>query len=125
MYRKFVENYEGVMCWEDTELFYFKIMNRQLVNWKDISNGKLWPVEPKVWGMSYGTLNDFFKRRTIDYGCMKMHEYLEQLGLRDYDVEEMTKRTNGYNHLDRYWVKNSIGAKSWKEITTQKYPIYK
>lgn len=45
--------------------------------------------------------------------------------VKHYDFEEIVKLNNGWNHLDYYWVKfDELDATCWKDILTQKYPIY-
>lgn len=106
-------------------MFEFEIKNRELVSYRDLSNQKWWPLEPKVYGMSYRSLNEFFQRRVVQDYAMWLHDYLEGMGLPGYDFEELVKRNNGSNHLDEYWIKfDSIGAQCYDDIWTQKYPIY-
>lgn len=78
-----------------------------------------------MWGLSYVHLNDFFSRRVIPDNQMLLHDYLQAMKLESYNFEEMIKRRNGTNGIDDYWVKfEGIGAGTFEEIGTQKYPIY-
>lgn len=121
----FIRNMEGTLYWRDMPLFEFVIRNRELVSYKDLSDGKMWPAEPKTFGMSYRSINEFFRRRVIDDHAMWLTDYLEALGLDHYDFEEIVKRNNGNNHLDDFWVKfDDLGAKTFKDIYEQQYPIY-
>lgn len=120
----FIWNLEGTLYYKDMPLFEFKIKNRELVYWKDLSNKEMWPLEPKVYDMSYRTLNDFFRRRVVQDNAMLLKEYLEDMGLDYYDFEELIKKNNGSTH-DFYWVKfKDMGAKNFDEICNQHYPIY-
>ena len=120
----FIRNLEGTLYYKDLPLFEFKIKNRELVYSKDLSNQKMWPVEPKVYGLSYRTINDFFRRRVVQDNAMMLKEYLDDMGLPYYDFEELIKKNNGSSH-DFFWLKfNGLGAKNFSEICTQSYPIY-
>lgn len=122
----FIKNLEGVMYYQDTPLFEFKIENRELVHYKDISRLKYYPCEPRMNGVSYTSINNFFRRRVVPDYAQDIRDYLTAIGLDTYDFEELIKRNNGYNHLDFFWVKfKNIGAQSWHDICTQTYPIYK
>lgn len=55
----YIKNMEGTLYWRDTLLFAFAIRNRELVSYRDLSGGNM-PAEPKTFGMSYRSLNDFF-----------------------------------------------------------------
>lgn len=122
----FINNLKGTMYCQDLALFEFEIKDRELVSYQDLSRQKWWPMEAKVYGMSYRSLNDFFRRRVVQDYAMWLQDYLKGMGLSGYDFEELVKRNNGSNHLDEYWVKfDRIGAKCYNDIWTQKYPIYK
>lgn len=121
----FIQNMEGTLYWKDTPLFDFHIRNRELVSYRDLSNGQMWPAEPKTYGMSYRSINDFFRRRVVEDHAMFLMDYLDAMGLDHYDYEEMIKRNNGSNHLDNFWVKfEGLGAKNFDDICNQHYPIY-
>ena len=120
----YLRNLEGTLYYKDIALFEFRIVNRELIYWKDLSNKELWPPEPKVYGMSYGSLNEFFNRRVVQDNAMLLSQYLKQMGLQYYDFEELVKKNNGSTH-DFYWVKfKDFGARNFSEICTQNYPVY-
>ncbi len=121
----FIKNLKGTMYHQNLALFEFEIKDRQLISCHDLSNQKWWPMEPKEFGMSYRSLNDFFRRRVVQDYAMWLSDYLEGMGLSCYNFEELVKRNNGSNHLDEYWIRfDGIGAQCYDEIWTQKYPIY-
>lgn len=112
------------MYFQDVPLFEFRIVNRELISYKDLSHQEYWPCEPRMNGMSYISINNFFQRRVVPDYAQDIKEYLEAIGLRYYDFEELIKRNNGGNHLDFFWVKfPDKGARCWNDILTQKYPI--
>lgn len=89
---------------------YFKIEDRKLINyelygWKaEISEGKGIGFF-KASGVSYKTLNEFFRSRVVLDGSMMIREYLDALGLDHYDFEKIVKTLCGWNPADRIWVK--------------------
>ena len=111
----FIKNMKGILHYQNMPLLDFEIKNRELVKGVDLSGQRYWPPEIKVWGLSYVHLNDFFSRRVVPDNQMLLHD----------NFEEMIKRRNGANGVDDYWVKfDGIGASTFEEIGTQKYPIY-
>lgn len=46
------------------------------------------PCEPRVNGMSYVSLNSFFRRRVVPDYAQDIREYLDAIGLAHYDFEE-------------------------------------
>ena len=121
----FIKNMKGILHYQNMPLLDFEIKNRELVKGVDLSGQRYWPPEIKVWGLSYVHLNDFFSRRVVPDNQMLLHDYLQAMNLESYNFEEMIKRRNGANGVDDYWVKfDGVGAKTFEEIRTQKYPIY-
>jgi len=121
----FIKNLEGIMYFKDIPLFEFQIRNRELISYRDLSNHEFWPCEPRMNGMSYVSLNNFFQRRVVPDYAQDIGEYLDAIGLPYYDFEELVRRNNGGNHLDFFWVRfPDMGAQCWNDILTQNYPIY-
>lgn len=76
-------------------------------------------------GITYAGINHFFAERVVRYGAQEIEDYLDFLELKQYDFEQIVKKLNGWNALDNYWLKfKGIGASSWNEVTTQRYPIF-
>lgn len=115
---------KGILYYQDTPLLDFEISNRELLMGIDLSEHKLWPPEIHLYGLTYGNLNDFFRRRTMMEGCMYYMEHLHSMGLERMDFDKYIMMNNGNNHLDNYWVKfEDFGAKSFNDICTQRYPV--
>lgn len=125
-----IKNLTGTLMYEDTPLVDFDIVNERLVYVREydrINNYKYYPVEFRFDdAVNYGDINDYFKHNVVEDGAQDIYEYLKTLGLRYYDLDEIVKRNNGYNHLGLRWVRfRNFGAKTWHDIKTQYYPIYK
>lgn len=121
----FINNLKGRMYYKETPIFDFEIKNRELVSYTDLSNQRFWPCEPKMNGMSYAALNNFFRRRVVQDYAMWVDEYVHAMGLSEYNFEELVKRNNGNNMIDFFWIKfEGIGAKCWADVWKQEYPIY-
>lgn len=124
-YQYYIKNLEGVLYYIDTPVVEFKIRKRELIHFKELSNGRYYPTEFDYLGISYGGLNKFFEDRVVKYGTQDIASYLKAMNLKEYDFEQLIKKNNGWNHLDNYWLKmKDIGAYDWNEITSQSYPIY-
>ena len=65
---RLINNLRGILYYLDTPLLDFEIKDRALVKAVDLNNGKLFPPELAVWGVSYGNINAFFERRTMKEG---------------------------------------------------------
>lgn len=111
---------------KDISLFTFEIRNRDLVNSNQLCEKKDLPWEFFELGVnSIKAFNMFFRERVVQYGAQDIDKYVHTLGLEFYDFEEMVKRNNGWNHTGFYWVKfENMGAKCFKELYEQEYPIY-
>lgn len=125
-----IKNLTGTLMYEDTSLVYFNIVNERLVYVREydrINNYKYYPVEFRFDdAVHYGDINAYFKHNVVEDGAQDIYEYLKTLGLRYYDLDEIVKRNNGYNHLGFRWVRfKDFGADTWHDIKTQYYPIYK
>lgn len=130
MERHNIKNIEGTLMYKDTPLVEFCIVNYNTTYVKELNrkeNFCIYPVEFMFDdAVTYGDLNDFFKHHVVQDGAQDIMEYLHALGLKHYDLDEIVKRKNGYNHVGYYWVKfKNRGATCWEEIRKQKYPIYK
>ena len=114
---RLINNLRGILYYLDTPLLDFEIKDRTLVKAVDLNNGKLFPPELAVWGVSYGNINAFFERRTMKEGCMFYHEHLRAIGMERFDFDTYIKKNNGNNTLDNYWVRfPDFGAKRFKDI---------
>ena len=108
----FLHNLEGVIYQGATPCLYINIKNRRLVSYKVVGN---WSLEIGVdgggipyfkgCGVSYYTVNEFFKDRVVLDGAQWVHEYLDSLGLTYYDFEAIVKSSCGWNPRDRRWIK--------------------
>jgi hypothetical protein len=130
MERHHIKNLEGVFMREDTPLVDFKIVNYRLVyvhEYDRQKNKKSYPAEFLFDdAITYGDLDDYFKNHVVEDGAQDIHNYLLSLGLKTYDLDEIVKRLNGNNFINFFWVKfSNMGARTWKEVMTQRYPIYK
>ena len=114
---RLINNLRGILYYLDTPLLDFEIKDRTLVKAVDLNNGKLFPPELAVWGVSYGNINAFFERRTMKEGCMFYYEHLRAIGMERFDFDAYIKKNNGNNTLDNYWVRfPDFGAKRFKDI---------
>lgn len=121
---RWINNLKGILYYLDTPLLDFEVKERQLIKAHDLNGTKLFPPELAVYGISYGNLNDFFARRTMREGCMFYREHLKAIGMESMDFDKYIMKNNGNNHLDNYWVKfENFGAKSFKDICEQSYPV--
>lgn len=124
-YQYFIYDLEGTLCFRNIELFRFCIQDRRLISYQVLSYD-YYPHDFYVAGITYTSFNNFFKYRVVKDGAMWIRDYLNVMGLKHYDFEELVKKNNGWNHLDEYWVKfDGIGARNWEEVKSQSYPIYK
>lgn len=121
----YLRDLTGTLHYKDTPLCYFSMVNREIVN-SIIYTTDFLPPEIYQLGINYSSINSFFQYRVVRDYAQYIGEYLESLGLKYYDFEEIVKRNNGWNHSDYYWMKfDYFGARGWKEIQTQEYPIYR
>lgn len=130
MERHNIKNLEGVLMYKDTPLVEFCIQNYRATYIKEFdreNNMFMYPVEFRFDdAVTYGDINDYFKHHVVEDGAQDIIPYLHELGLSYYDFDEIVKRNNGYDHLGFRWVKfEGIGASTWQELRTQRYPIYK
>ncbi|MBE5898668.1 MAG: hypothetical protein E7279_03615 [Lachnospiraceae bacterium] len=115
---RFINNLKGTLYYLETPLLDFTIKNRQLVQYNDLNNMKLFPPELALYGISYGNINEFFLRRTMEEGCMLYKKHLRAIGMDSFNFDEYIKRNNGNNNLDNYWVKfENYGAKNFAMLT--------
>ena len=122
--RRYLQNLKGILYHKDMPLLQFEIKDKQLVSWQDLSGQKMWPAEFKVWGVSYRNFNEFFRRRVVEEHTMFMREWLNALGLEEYDFEKIIKVHSGCNNLDYYWVKmEGAPYQCWDEISKQQWPM--
>ena len=114
---RLINNLKGILYYIDMPLIDFEIINRELVKADDMSEGRYYPWELAKLGVSYGSFNQFFQRRTMRENCMFYHEHLRALGLKKMDFDRYIRLNNGNNHLDNFWVKfEDYGAKSFREL---------
>lgn len=130
MERHNIKNLEGILMYKDVPLVEFCIQNYRPIFIREFDrehNINMYPAEFLFDdAVTYGDINDYFKLHVVEDGAQDIHEYLKDLGLKTYDLDEIVKRNNGYNHLGFCWVKfKDFGATSWQGIKTQLYPIYK
>ena len=112
----FIYNLEGVIHQDFTPCLYIKIVDRRLIDYKIIGN---WSLKSGVdgrgisyfkgCGVSYYTVNEFFKDRVVLDGAMWVKSYLEEWGLITYDFEKIVKASCGWNPRDRRWIKFEEG----------------
>ncbi|MCR5799073.1 MAG: hypothetical protein K6G69_03270 [Lachnospiraceae bacterium] len=121
---RLINNLKGILYYLDTPLIDFEIKDRELIKAIDLSNKKLYPVELAVWGVDYGNINDFFKRRTMKEGCMFYKEHLEAINMERFDFDEYIRKNNGNNNIDNYWIRfDEGGAKCFRDIAEHKYML--
>lgn len=114
---RLINNLKGVLYFLNTPLLDFEVRDRQLVKAIDLNNGKLFPPELALYGITYGNLNEFFERRTMKEGCMFYREHLKAIGMEKFDFDKYIKIKNGNNNLDNYWVKfDGFGAKCFEDF---------
>lgn len=114
---RWINNLEGVLFFLNTPLLDFEIKDRQLVKAIDLNEGKLFPPELALYGISYGNLNEFFERRTMKEGCMFYREHLKAIGMDEFDFDKYIMLKNGNNNLDNYWVKfKDFGARRFEDF---------
>ncbi len=114
---RLINNLKGILYFLDTPIMDFEIKERKLIKSQDLSGGKLYPWELATLGVSYGSFNKFFQRRTMREGCMFYREHLRAIGMEKMDFDLYIRKNNGNNHLDNYWVKfEGFGAKKFEEL---------
>lgn len=114
---RWINNLKGILYYLNNPLLDFEIKDRSLIKAVNLSDGKLFPPELALYGISYGNINEFFERRTMKEGCMFYREHLKAIGMMKFDFDEYIKLNNGNNHLDNYWIKfEDFGAKSFEDI---------
>ncbi|MCQ2550001.1 MAG: hypothetical protein MJ134_08170 [Lachnospiraceae bacterium] len=114
---RLINNLKGILHYLNTPLLDFEIKDRQLIKAVDLNQGKLFPPELAVYGISYGNINEFFERRTMKEGCMYYHEHLKAIGMEIFDFDSYIRFNNGNNNLDNYWVKfENFGATRFEDF---------
>ncbi len=114
---RLINNLKGILYYLDTPLLDFEITDRCLVRAVDLNNGRFFPPELALYGVTYGNINEFFERRTMKEGCMFYQEHLRNIGLEDFDFDGYIRRNNGNNNLDNYWVRfEDFGARCFADI---------
>ena len=119
---RLINNLKGVLYYLDSPLLDFEIKDRQLIKAIDLSGKKLYPVELAVWGVNYGNINAFFRRRTMKEGCMFYREHLKAINMERFDFDEYIRKNNGNNNIDNYWVRfEDVEARCFRDIAEHKY----
>lgn len=114
---RLINNLKGILHYLNTPLLDFEIKDRQLIKAVDLNQGKLFPPELAVYGISYGNINEFFERRTMKEGCMYYHEHLKAIGMESFDFDSYIRCNNGNNNLDNYWIKfENFGATRFEDF---------
>ena len=117
---RLINNLKGILHYLDTPLLDFEIKDRELIKAVELSNGAYYPWELAELGVSYGSINEFFERRTMKENCMFYREHLVSIGMDVFDFDLYIKKNNGNNHLDNFWVKfDDFGAKCFEDICNQ------
>lgn len=120
-----IMNIQGILHYKDIPLIDFKISNMKLVYARDLSGGDYYPCEMFLLGLTYDAFNTFFNERVVREHAQWIRDYLDQMGLKHYDFEEMIKKMNGWDATGFHWVRfPDTGATCWEDILTQKYPVY-
>lgn len=115
---RFINNLKGTLYYLETPLLDFTIENRHLTHYEDLNNTKLFPPELAIYGVTYGNINEFFLRRTMEEGCMLYREHLRAIGMDSFNFDEYIRKNNGNNNLDNYWVRfEDFGASSFAMLT--------
>lgn len=114
---RLINNLKGILYYWNTPLLDFEIKDRQLIKAVDLNEGKYFPPELAVYGVTYGNINEFFERRTMKEGCMFYREHLKAIGMEKFDFDEYIRKNNGNNNLDLFWVKfEEFGAKRFEDF---------
>jgi len=126
MYNKYnIRDIEGVLHFKDVPVIDFKITGMSLEYARDLSKGRYYPIHMNVLGLTYVAFNSFFNDRVVRDYAQDLRDYLDFLGLKYYDFNEIVKKMNGWDSLGLWWVRfPDRGARCWNDIMTQKYPIY-
>ena len=112
----FLKNYTGVLMCNKEPLLYFKIENQRLVDFKKLRQDmKYFPGEFYLMGISYASINLFFRDRVVLDGSQFIREFLDGIGLKEYDFEKIVKHFHGGNNLDNWWVDEEVD-KYLKEV---------
>ena len=99
--RMLIRNLKAVLMYRGTPVLKFNIENRFLVEY-EVYQRSLLPPTMKHYGISYYTINDFFKYRVCMDGSMLIGDYINDLGLKHYDFEQIVRRLKGKNGIDDY-----------------------
>lgn len=100
-YNMFINNLEATLYKGESKVLHFVIRKRALVSY-EVFDDDLLPAAMRKLGVTYVTVNDFFKYRVCMDGCMGIEEYLRDLGLEVYDFEQIVRRLEGKNNIDSY-----------------------
>lgn len=122
-----IRDISGTLMMRDTEIVDFCISSMQLkyVNLKTNGTGLPWALSSFGYGLTYVGFNEFFNNRVVRENAQDIRSYLDVMGLRHYDFEELVKRMNGWDGVGLHWVRfESIGARCFSDIMSQRYPIY-
>ena len=112
----FLKNYTGVLMCNKELLLYFKIENQRLVDFKKFRKDmKYFSGEFYLMGISYASINLFFRDRVVLDGSQFIREFLDGIGLKEYDFEKIVKHFHGGNNLDNWWVDEEVD-KYLKEV---------
>ena len=101
--RMFINNLEATLYKGDSKVMSFVIRKRVLVEYT-VYDESLLPPTLQRFGISYYTINDFFKYRVCMEGSMLLDDFLHDLGLRIYNFEEIVRRMKGKNNIDSYYL---------------------
>lgn len=120
-----VKNYAGTLYWRDVKICEFNIVNRELLHFKQFTkNHQPWTFANRQPG--YYELNFFFMTRLKEKDSMGIRDFLDAYYLKDYDPEEISKRANGNNRADDYWVQyQNFGPQTWEELKEVREPYWK
>ena len=114
---RLINNLKGILYYLDIPLLDFEVRDRRLIKAVDLNEGRLFPPELALYGITYGNLNEFFERRTMKEGCMFYREHLRNIGMERFDFDAYIRHNNGNNNLDNYWVRfEDFGAKCFADI---------
>lgn len=114
---RLIDNLKGTLYYLDHPLLDFEIKDRELIKADNLSNGRYFPQELSIYGVTYGNINEFFNRRTMKEGCMYYHERLRNLGFEKMIFDKYIEKNNGNNHLDNFWVRfDGFGAQCFAEL---------
>lgn len=108
----------GTLMHKNVPLCEFEMLDGFIVDYREIcQDAREFPIEMHLaktpqWGLSV-----FLNDRVVPSSRQGLEKDLARIGMKYYDVSELTKRQNASSCEDDYWVRfETEGSQSWEEL---------